>query len=272
MKEAEGEVARDGATIGWRAFGDGPPVLLIQGSGVAGQGWRPQVDGLADRFRLVWFDNRGVGASTLPPGPLTIEQMALDGLAVMDAQGWERAHVVGHSMGGLVAQALAIAAPDRVQSLSLLSTFARGKQAAVPDLSVMWLGARMRIGGRTGRRRAALRMVYPDAYLATRDLGELHDEVAAIFGRDVCEQPAVTMQQVRAMGRYDPTPKAASIAHLPALTLTGAHDRIAKPAFTEELAARFGVSPVVLPDSGHACTIQDAALVNQHLAERWASA
>ncbi len=267
-----GDVEREGASIHWEAFGEGPPVLMIQGSSTAGCTWRPQVEGLADRYRVVWFDNRGTGGSTLPEGPLTIEQMALDGLAVMDAQGWTDAHVVGHSMGGLIAQALAIAAPTRVRSLSLMSTFARGQHAAFPGFAVLWMGAVMRMGTKAARRRAGLRMVFPDAYLADKDLEAFHEEVAAIFGRDVWDQPKVTMRQVRAMSRYDPSPHAATIAHLPALVLTGAHDRIAKPRFLAELAARFGVEPVILPDSGHACTIQDAAEVNRLLAERFETA
>ncbi|MCB9597603.1 MAG: alpha/beta fold hydrolase [Sandaracinaceae bacterium] len=269
---ASGGVAVDGGELRWDAAGDGPPVLLIQGVGAAGCTWRPQVEGLRHDFRCVTFDNRGVGGTTAPVGAPTIEAMAEDALRVMDAQGWSSAHVAGHSMGGLIAQAVAIAAPDRVRSLALLNTFAQGTQGARADLSVMWLGARMRFGGQRGRRRAGLRMIFPDAYLATRDLDELHDEVAAIFGRDVAAQPAVVMKQLRAMGAYDPRPHAPAIAHLPALVLTGDADRIAKPEHSRELAARFDVEAILLEGTGHASTIQRAELVNTKLSEHWHTA
>jgi len=267
-----GAVAVDGGEIHWAASGQGPPVLMIQGVGVAGVGWGPQVAGLGDRFRCVRFDNRGVGASTAAHDALSIEQMAGDALAVMDAQGWDRAHIVGHSMGGLIAQAVALAAPDRVRSLALLCSFARGTQATKVDLGVMWIGMQMRVGTRAMRRRAAVRLVLTDSYIATRDFDELHAELAAVFGRDdMADQPAVVMKQVGAMSRYDPTEQIDAIRHLPTLALTAEHDRLAKPAFTEELAERFGTEAIVLASSGHACTVQLAPRVNELLGAHWSA-
>src|SRR5207247_6353917 len=141
-------------------------VRLLQGVGFHGGGWRPQVDGLADRFRCVWFDNRGVGLSQPRGGPLTIDQMADDARAVLDAAGCESAHVVGHSLGGLVALNLALSARDRVRSLSLLCTFARGKDATRLTLAMLWIGTRTRIGPRRMRRRAFLELVLSPGELA----------------------------------------------------------------------------------------------------------
>src|SRR5688572_32125436 len=78
--------------------GSGPPVLFIQGVGVAGGGWRPQVSDLAKDFQTLVFDNRGLGKSVPCRGPITIEAMADDARALMDSSGWGSAHVVGHSM------------------------------------------------------------------------------------------------------------------------------------------------------------------------------
>jgi pimeloyl-ACP methyl ester carboxylesterase len=89
--------------------GAGEAVLLIQGVGVPGAGWAPQIERLSDRFRVVAFDNRGLDGSNIDLRMLSIETMALDALAVMDAVGAQRWHVVGHSMGGLIAQELASA-------------------------------------------------------------------------------------------------------------------------------------------------------------------
>src|SRR5262245_66574340 len=97
-----------GCRLAYDLRGDGPPVLLIQGVGVHGDGWVPQTDALASKFRCVTFDNRGMGRSVPAGGAITVEQMAEDALAVLDAEKIESAHVVGHSLGGLVALRLAL--------------------------------------------------------------------------------------------------------------------------------------------------------------------
>ena len=89
---------------------------MIQGAGMHGDGWLPQVEGLADQFRCLRFDNRGMGNSQPFGAPITIEQMAEDASVLMDAVGWQSAHVVGHSMGGLIAQHIALSQPSRVRN------------------------------------------------------------------------------------------------------------------------------------------------------------
>ena len=120
-------VTTRGARISYSRAGTGAPVLLIQGVGAIGNVWRPQIEGLRDRFSLIAYDNRGIGASTITDGHLSIEAMADDALAILDAEGIDRCHVVGHSMGGLIAMQLALTSPRRVKSLTLLSTFPDGK-------------------------------------------------------------------------------------------------------------------------------------------------
>jgi pimeloyl-ACP methyl ester carboxylesterase len=88
--------------------------------------------------------------------PLTVAQMAGDALALMDNEGWETAHVVGHSMGGLIAQHIALTKRHRVRSLALLCTFARGSDATKITAWMIWVGLQTRIGTRTQRRRASL--------------------------------------------------------------------------------------------------------------------
>src|SRR5688572_24587159 len=96
-------VERETARVYYAREGQGPAVLLIQGVGVIGNGWKPQVEGLKDAFTLISIDNRGIGRSTSEQPP-TIEDMAADAVAVADAEGIERFHLVGHSMGGVIAQ------------------------------------------------------------------------------------------------------------------------------------------------------------------------
>jgi pimeloyl-ACP methyl ester carboxylesterase len=98
----------------------GAPLLLIQGLGYSMWAWRYQL-GAFDR-RTVAFDNRGAGRSSKEPGPFSMEQFADDAVAVLDALGIDAAHVLGLSMGGFVAQVMALRSPDRVRSLVLVGT------------------------------------------------------------------------------------------------------------------------------------------------------
>jgi pimeloyl-ACP methyl ester carboxylesterase len=111
-----------GVRIAWEAHGDGPPLLLVQGLGYGRWGWRPVVEPLASRYRVIVFDNRGIGDSDVPPGPYTAAEMAGDALAVLDAAGVARAHVLGASLGGAVAQELALRSPERLEKVVLVAT------------------------------------------------------------------------------------------------------------------------------------------------------
>jgi 3-oxoadipate enol-lactonase len=110
--------------------GAGPPVLLIMGLGMNATGWWRTIPVLSE-FRVIAFDNRGVGRSDRPPGPYTAAQMADDAVSVLDAAGVDRAHVYGISLGGMIAQEVALRHPGRVHALVLGATTAGG-DALVP--------------------------------------------------------------------------------------------------------------------------------------------
>jgi 3-oxoadipate enol-lactonase len=115
--------ARNGEVeLAYEVFGDGPPLLLIQGLGYGGRGWGPMLEPLAEAFTVAAFDNRGFGASDIPPGPYSVRELAEDARVVLDAAGFERAHVVGASLGGMVAQELALAHPEQIDRLVLACT------------------------------------------------------------------------------------------------------------------------------------------------------
>jgi pimeloyl-ACP methyl ester carboxylesterase len=123
--------------IKWEVHGDGEPLLLIQGLGYARWSWDPVVPGLAERYRVLSFDNRGIGESDKPDGPYTARQMAGDALQVLDEAGIDRAHVLGASLGGMIAQEVAFAAPRRVRKLVLCCTTPGGAETVpMPDVTV----------------------------------------------------------------------------------------------------------------------------------------
>jgi 3-oxoadipate enol-lactonase len=120
----------DGIRIAYDTWGarDGSPVLMIQGLGMNARAWALQRGAFGRNHRCVAIDNRGTGHSDAPPGPYDLLRMAQDALEVLDAEDIPRAHVVGASMGGVIAQILGVLYPDRVHSLTLACTACRHHQ------------------------------------------------------------------------------------------------------------------------------------------------
>ena len=262
-----------GASLHYARTGQGPPVLLIQGVGAIGNAWRPQLAALSDRYTLVSFDNRGIGGSTIRDRHFTIEAMAADALAIMDAEGVDRFHVAGHSMGGVIAQALALAAPARVKSLAFLCTFARGKDGSAISLPMLGTALRMRIGTRAQRRNAFLELIMPGRYLQQVDRARLAAELQPLFGHDLGDQPPIVMKQLKAMSRFDAGARLHELASIPTLVVSAVEDRIAGRSTGRALATAIpGSRYVEIADAGHGLPIHRAAETNALLDEHWSRA
>ena len=261
-------IATSDGDLSYEVTGIGPPVLAIQGVGVIGRGWRPQIDRLSRHFTFITFDNRGIGRSPRGSGPLTIEQMALDALAVIRAAGHDRVHVVGHSMGGLIAQHLALTHRERVKSLALLCTFADGAAATRLSGRMLLLGLQARIGTRAMRRNGMLKMIMPADYLSHHDPVALARDLGDLFGRDLADQPAIIREQLRAMSRYNSISRLGELTGIPTLVASARHDPIAPPILGKAIATRIhGARYVEFERASHALPIQLADEVNAVLAD-----
>jgi pimeloyl-ACP methyl ester carboxylesterase len=252
-----------GCPLSYQVRGDGPPVLFIQGVGVHGDGWLPQVEALSSTHRCLWFDNRGLGRSQPAGTAVTVEQMAEDARILMDAEGWQSAHIVGHSLGGLAALHLALSARPRVRSLSLLCTFARGRDVGRLTPWLVWMGLRTLVGTRRMRRNAFLQMILPPGVLAVENKEVIAERLTPLFGHDLVTLPPVARLQLKAMKAYDATPRLAELAGLPTLVVSGKHDRIASPVLGRAIASGIpGAEYIELDDAAHAAPIHCSDAVN----------
>lgn len=267
--ERDGEMSIGGRRLAWRALGDGAPLLLVQGYAGTADDWHPDfLAALGHSFAVLAPDNRGMGASDLgAPAELTIDSMAADLVALLDSLAIERIAVVGFSMGGFVAQALARLAPGRVEALALLSTDPGGPDA-VRGEAADW----NRLLDRSGTPRdCASRMfsvVFPPG-VASRFDREFGDLVAAA---QAALDPAALAAQERAMADWwAASPDGDGPSRVaPVLVGHGVEDVVIPVANAELLAARFPAARVELfAGAGHAFPSQDperaAGLIDSQL-------
>jgi 3-oxoadipate enol-lactonase len=225
-----------------------PWLVLIQGLGLDRSGWQPVLRKLRRHFRLVLVDNRGSGRSDVSAASFGVADMAADVVAVLDDAGIRRAHVMGVSLGGMVAQELAIDHPERVDALVLVSTTPGWPFAyPMPAVSVQLIAA---AGGMT--REAALRHHVENALSARsiqRHPGLAERLVALRWSRP--EAPGAWAAQAAAGARYAGRLRQTRI-RAPTLVVQGADDTVVDPRNGRLLAGRIpDAQLVILPELGH---------------------
>lgn len=243
-------VENDGARLAWGEAGDGAPILLIHGLGYDRRGWGPAQGLLAGGLRVLTFDNRGVGESDRPPGPYSIALMAADALAVLDDAGVGRAHLVGTSLGGMVAQELALSSPERVETLVLASTTPGGDEGfPMPERSVELFSA-FADDPSDGNLRRIVENSLSARTVATRP--ELVDE---IFRYRLENPPALDGWLAQAAaGRSFSSLSALAGLSMPTLIIHGMDDNVVDHRNAELLARAIpGSQLLLLRDAGHLC-------------------
>ncbi|MCA9550583.1 MAG: alpha/beta fold hydrolase [Myxococcales bacterium] len=245
----------------------GAPVLMIMGFGMRGEAWRPQIDGLKARHPVLYFDARGLGDSDPVTGRLSMTEMAEDALRVLDDAGFERAHLVGVSMGGMVAQELALSMQHRFHTLTLIATHAGGPLTWIPKATSMRDLALVTFSDGPGRLERLERLLYPEAYRATCDRGELSQRMRRAFG---ARPPQATLNaQHQAVMRHRAASRLGQL-RLPTLVIRAGQDRMIAPEHTRRLASLIPhARELVLPEAGHGLVFQSAAEINAALLEHF---
>jgi pimeloyl-ACP methyl ester carboxylesterase len=240
-------------SVGYRLVGTGPPLLLITGYTATMDSWDPRfVGALAGHYRVVIFDNAGVGRTQALPAPLTIDAMASQTSALITALGLGRPDVLGWSMGGTIAQALAVLHPAQVNRLVLCATFPgtgradRPSQAAVQALT-------------SGNVQEVMADLFPASQAAAR---QAYLAATAAYPPHAPAPAAAIAAQGHAMdvwsGGTDPAGQETSTISAPTFVADGTIDRLDPVANDYALAQLIrGARLKLYPDAGHAFLFQD---------------
>ncbi len=241
--------------IAYEVLGSGEPLLFVHGLAYDRHGWGPLPRLLSDDFQVVLFDNRGVGESDVPEGPYSVAELAADAVAVLDAAGIERAHVLGVSLGGYVAQEVALTYPRRVRKLVLGST-APGGSGSHPMPAK---GAEAMERYPAMEREAGLRLMVENS-LGEHGVRERPELVEEIYAYRLEHAPTLAgwYAQAFAGATFDAYDRASSIA-APTLVFQGGADNVVDPRNAELLARLIRSSLLhVIPDRGHLVVWQEA--------------
>jgi pimeloyl-ACP methyl ester carboxylesterase len=248
--------------------GDGEPLALIHGVGASLEVWDGVADRLRDRYQILRYDQRGHGQSEKVPGPYSVEDFAGDLRALLDAFGIERAHVAGHSLGGLVAQSFALDYPGRLSKLALISTVA-GRTA--DERARVEARLAMVASGIAGDHfRASLDRWFTDEFRAANP-----ELLAAYATRNQANDPACYAAAYRVLALTDLAERLPEIA-AETLVMTGEHDQGSNPRMARLMHERIKGSILrILPVLRHSILVEApdvvAGMLGDFLAGRLAA-
>ena len=251
----------DKGTIHYQTRGDGAPVLLIMGFMARGRAWRSQVESLSSHFKVLWFDHRGVGDS---PGPAasSMYEFAQDCLALMDHVGWNQVHVVGISMGGMIAQELALMVPSRLLSLTLLVTHSGG---GVKVMLPPWRGLPYLLIAQLAWK-ASWRFKALKYLLIPRSQHEFisEDEMIRKLREDFSPKPPLStrLAHINAIRKHDTTDRLSTLT-ISTLIIHATQDLLVKPAHCAALTQLItGSSMISFENAGHGLIRQSRVDIN----------
>jgi pimeloyl-ACP methyl ester carboxylesterase len=255
----------NGVALAVEQHGAGDDVIFISGLADEGACWVDQVAGLSDRWRITTFDNRGVGQSATPSGDYRIADFAADTAALMDALGIASAHVVGSSMGGAIAQELALAHPERVRSLVLNGTYCRGDHFFREVIRSWQWAARKSDNLRDFLNVVNLWCFSPRIY----NEGIMEEWLTAAAESAHAQSVDAFCRSADALIAHDTADRVGAIA-VPTLVTVGQLDLCLPERFSRELVARIpGARLEVIAEQGHQPFQEGPEAYNALLAAFW---
>ena len=239
--------------VAYRVMGQGEPLLLITGLGATIDIWDPTLLAeLAADYTVIVFDNRGMGGTTAPPGEFSIEQLADDAAGLMRALGFEQAHVLGYSMGGYVAQELALKYPQRVVRLVLMGTGCGGAEGIPPRPEVV-----RALTDLSGSLAEVLQRVISVLVPADWSRGHRAYLESILTRPPVAPSPESLARQQRAMDSWRGTCERLPQVSRPTLVVSGTEDQVLAPANAILLASRIPAAWLAqFPGGGHGMQYQ----------------
>jgi len=245
-------------SVSYRSVGSGPPLVLIMGYSGSQDDWAPElVDALAAQHRVIIFDNAGIGHTTMPAGTLSISGMAKQTAAFINALGLKHPDVLGWSMGGMVAQALAVLHPDDVHRLVLSATYSGNGKATSPSPAN---AAALVEAAKTGDTNAIMALIFPANQLAAQESAYIRG--VSGYPRFYQAPEALAVAQHAAISSWATGAIVAGHGHISAPTLIGdgADDLMTPPANVQKMVREIpGARSVIYPDAGHGFLFQDAS-------------
>lgn len=250
-------VRANGVEIHYKAMGDGPALLLIPGFACDLAVWAVVARKLAAYFRVMLLDHRGTGGSASFDGAYGMAEMMGDAVAVLDALGAPKAHVAGHSMGGQIAQLLALDHPDRVASLTLMASCAR--PPALNQAVIRSWGELPRQVDAATAARLTLPWIYTNEFYARP--GMIDNVIELMVANPRPPTAHAVLQQSHAICTFDSSARLGCI-RCPTLVVTGRADLLFPLECSEELANGIpGATLKVLPNAGHGMLVEAPRLV-----------
>lgn len=240
----------NGINIHYREYGSGDPLLLIMGLSANADWWGEEfIQPLAERFHVVAYDNRGAGRSGKPEGPYPVPLMAEDAAGLMDHLGWESAHVLGASMGGMIAQELALNHPDRVRRLVLFCTNCGGQEQVLASPEVYALLHTPRDGVTSEDiARMSLPLLFPQRYI-DENPQKMEEFLNAYLKAPI--EPRCFVWQITGVSSWSCHSRLADLRH-PTLIVTGTEDVLIPPPNSRILADAIPNSRLVqIEGAGH---------------------
>ncbi len=258
----------NGIELYYEIHGTGQPLVLISGLGYPLWQWHKMVPFLAEHFQVITFDNRGVGQSDKPAGPYTAQMLAADTAGLLDALGIEKAIIAGHSMGGFIAQAMALDFPQKVAKLILCSTNFGGPHHVPVTTEAMKVLTDVTSDALTRFKNGLSVSTAPDwseknpemieewvKWRVANPIEPTHYQSQLAIGLGLLTEAAAFEDKLPRL-------------NVPTLILFGAHDKVVPPANASLLAEKIsGSKVIILPNAGHFFPIEVAEAASRTITD-----